>query len=187
VLETALDLLLERQERARGQAKRPGGQVSAPAARRSARMDAERAIEDGDAVARSRPSIATAAAPANDGQVGQQQAAASLPPELPPFPPPFPPPARRAGPREHVPAAVRRAVWTRDAGRCQWPLDSGGSCGSTHQLELDHVVPWARGGAPTVEGLRLLCRRHNRLAARLAFGERCMRRYAAPAAGDLSL
>jgi hypothetical protein len=93
-----------------------------------------------------------------------------------------PPPPRRAGPREHVPAAVRRAVWERDGGRCQWPLDSGGCCGSTHRIELDHRVPWPRGGTPTVDGLRLLCRPHNLLAARLAFGARCMERYAGPRA-----
>ncbi len=85
---------------------------------------------------------------------------------------------RRSGHRETIPAAVRRAVWERDAGRCTWPLDSGGCCGSTRRLELDHRLPWAHGGSPTVEGLRLLCAAHNRLAARQAFGARCVGRYA---------
>lgn len=84
---------------------------------------------------------------------------------------------RRAGPREQIPAAVRRAVWERDGGSCAWQLDAGGCCGSTSRLELDHVVPWASGGTATVEGVRLLCHHHNRPAARLAFGERCMSRY----------
>ena len=88
-----------------------------------------------------------------------------------------PPLHRRTGPREHIPAAVRRAVWERDQGRCVWPLDGGGTCGSTHRLELDHVVPWARFSAPTVENLRVVCHPHNALAARQAFGERCMARY----------
>jgi hypothetical protein len=44
-----------------------------------------------------------------------------------------PPPPRREGPREAIPAAVRGAVWERDAGRCSWPLDSGGCCGSAHR------------------------------------------------------
>jgi HNH endonuclease len=91
-----------------------------------------------------------------------------------------PPSPRRTGPRETIPAAVRRAVWERDQGRCAWPLDAGGCCGSTHQLELDHVVPWARDGEPTVENLRLVCHRHNLLAARRAFGTRVMARYASP-------
>jgi len=85
-----------------------------------------------------------------------------------------PPPA--AADTGHIPAEVRRAVWTRDEGRCQWPLDSGDTCGATHPVELDHVLPRARGGPSTVDNLRILCRRHNDLAARLAFGEQWMER-----------
>jgi 5-methylcytosine-specific restriction endonuclease McrA len=77
---------------------------------------------------------------------------------------------RPSGP-DHVPVAVRRAVWERDGGRCRWPLEGGGTCGSTLRVELDHVVPRARGGASTVDNCRLLCRDHNDLAARLAFGD----------------
>jgi 5-methylcytosine-specific restriction endonuclease McrA len=73
---------------------------------------------------------------------------------------------------------VKRAVWQRDGGRCCWPLDAGGRCGSTHRLELDHLLPRAKGGEPTVENLRLLCGRHNQLAARKSFGARCVERYA---------
>jgi hypothetical protein len=138
VLEAALDLLIEKQARARGQVKRPRATV----------------------------------------QVGAGAGPEAGAPPPPPSPLTKPPPARRDGPREHVPAAVRRAVWVRDHGRCQWPLDSGGCCGSTHQFELDHLLPWARWGPPTVDGLRLLCHPHNLLAARLAFGARCMERYA---------
>lgn len=76
---------------------------------------------------------------------------------------------RPSGP-DHLPAAVRRAVWDRDQGRCQWPLDSGGHCNSTWQVEVDHVVPRALGGPSTVENCRLLCRSHNDLAARLVYG-----------------
>lgn len=78
----------------------------------------------------------------------------------------------------HIPAQVKREVWRRDGGRCQWRLESGGICGSTHRLELDHVVPSALGGLPTVGNLRLLCAGHNRLAARRVFGDACMDRYA---------
>jgi hypothetical protein len=93
-----------------------------------------------------------------------------------------PPPLRRAGIREAIPAAVRRAVWERDRGRCAWPLDAGGCCGSTHRLELDHIVPWARGGESTVANLRVVCARHNAVAARQAFGARTAGRYARSAA-----
>ena len=73
-----------------------------------------------------------------------------------------------------IPAAVEREVRLRDAGRCQFPLDSGGVCGSTTRLQLDHIVPVALGGQATVENLRLLCACHNRYAARLTLGEGVM-------------
>ncbi len=73
---------------------------------------------------------------------------------------------------------MRRAVWQRDGGRCSWPLDSGGCCGSTHRLELDHIEPWALGGDGAAANLRVVCAAHNRLAARQAFGIRWVERYA---------
>jgi hypothetical protein len=75
---------------------------------------------------------------------------------------------------DHIPAHVRREVWKRDGGRCQWALASGGICGSTRHLELDHVRPRARGGASTSSNLRILCKGHNDLAARLALGDEKM-------------
>ncbi len=47
-----------------------------------------------------------------------------------------------------IPAAVKREVWRRDRGRCRY-VDgtSGRRCGSQHLLQIDHVVPYARGGA----------------------------------------
>jgi len=85
---------------------------------------------------------------------------------------------RPSGP-DHVPVAVRRTVWERDRGRCQWPLDAGGICGSTLRVELDHVIPRARGGPSTAENCRLLCRVHNNLAARFAYGDDWMDRFTA--------
>jgi hypothetical protein len=79
----------------------------------------------------------------------------------------------RAG-ADYVSAAVRREVWTRDAGRCQWPLAWGGRCGSGLRVEIDHVIPRARGGPSTASNLRLLCRVHNDLAARREFGDEWM-------------
>ena len=48
---------------------------------------------------------------------------------------------------DHIPAHVRRAVWARDGHRCQWPLSSGGVCGSTRHLQLDHITPLALAAA----------------------------------------
>ncbi len=33
----------------------------------------------------------------------------------------------------YIPAEIRREVWQRDHGRCQWPTEGGGICGSTFQ------------------------------------------------------
>lgn len=87
-----------------------------------------------------------------------------------------------ADPRR-VTAAVRREVWLRDEGRCRWPTADGGICGSTHRLELDHVLPVARGGRPTVANLRVLCDFHNDLAARAAYGDTWMDRFTGRSAG----
>jgi hypothetical protein len=78
-----------------------------------------------------------------------------------------------ANPR-HVPAAVRREVFLRDEGKCQWPLADGGICGSTHRVELDHIVPVGRGGRSTASQMRALCRFHNDLAAREVYGDELM-------------
>jgi len=84
--------------------------------------------------------------------------------------------AEAASASAHVPAEVRRAVWERDGCRCQWRMSSGGVCGSTRRLQLDHIIPRARGGPSTIDNLRVLCAFHNDLAARQAFGEAWIRR-----------
>jgi hypothetical protein len=78
---------------------------------------------------------------------------------------------------DYVPAHVRREVWKRDGGKCQWALASGGICGSTRHLELDHIHPRSLGGASTADNLRVVCKAHNDLAARLALGDDLMNRY----------
>jgi hypothetical protein len=77
-----------------------------------------------------------------------------------------------------VPAKVKREVRARDGGRCQWKLASGGVCGSTVRLEIDHVVPRGKGGPSTEENCRILCRAHNLESARAAYGDALMDRYA---------
>src|SRR6185436_246167 len=60
----------------------------------------------------------------------------------------------------HVPAAVKRQVWTRDGGRCAF-VGSDGRCTETGFLEFHHVEPFALGGLTDVENLQLRCRSHN--------------------------
>jgi 5-methylcytosine-specific restriction endonuclease McrA len=69
----------------------------------------------------------------------------------------------------HIPSAVKRAVWTRDEGRCAF-VGANGRCGVTGFLELHHVVPFAVGGKSTRENLELRCRAHNAHEAALYFG-----------------
>jgi 5-methylcytosine-specific restriction endonuclease McrA len=76
----------------------------------------------------------------------------------------------------HVSAQVRRAVWERDQGQCTFVSGSGRRCETRKFLEYDHVEPVARGGAATVEGMRLRCRAHNQYEAERVFGEGFMSR-----------
>ena len=55
-----------------------------------------------------------------------------------------------------IPAAVRREVWRRDSGCCSYfDRHTGRRCGSRFFLELDHIVPVARGGGAEPANLRL--------------------------------
>jgi 5-methylcytosine-specific restriction endonuclease McrA len=69
----------------------------------------------------------------------------------------------------HIPAAVRRAVWTRDEGRCAF-VGARGRCTERGFLEFHHVVPFADGGAATVENIQLACRAHNQYESDQWFG-----------------
>ena len=64
----------------------------------------------------------------------------------------------------YIPVAVRRDVWRRDNGCCSYvDPHSGRRCGSRYRLEIDHVVPFALGGATELWNLRIRCRAHHRL------------------------
>jgi 5-methylcytosine-specific restriction endonuclease McrA len=84
---------------------------------------------------------------------------------------------RGAAVREPISAETRRQVWQRDGGTCAWVGPDGRRCGSRWKLELDHVVPVARGGRSTIDNLRILCRIHNRLHAEHVFGRAFMARF----------
>ncbi len=75
-----------------------------------------------------------------------------------------------AGRSRRVPAAVRRAVLDRDGGRCAFVDGSGRRCEERRFLELDHVQPVGMGGDHSVSNVRILCRQHNRHAARAVYG-----------------
>jgi 5-methylcytosine-specific restriction endonuclease McrA len=76
---------------------------------------------------------------------------------------------RSKNPR-HIPADVRRQLAERDGRRCAFVSPEGKRCECRHALEIDHIVPIARGGETTLENLRLLCPAHNQFAAEQQFG-----------------
>ncbi len=49
----------------------------------------------------------------------------------------------------------REYILNRDNYRCQ-------CCGSNNNLEIDHILPWSRGGKTNSGNLQVLCRYHNR-------------------------
>jgi hypothetical protein len=61
----------------------------------------------------------------------------------------------------NIPAEVRRAVSARDGGRCAFIATTGRRCGERRFLEFHHIDPYGRGGLPTVDNVKLLCRAHN--------------------------
>lgn len=70
-----------------------------------------------------------------------------------------------------IPSAIRRAVWSRDEGRCAF-IGTDGRCGETGFLEFHHVIPFAVGGPSGADNLQLRCRAHNAHEAVRHFGDR---------------
>jgi 5-methylcytosine-specific restriction endonuclease McrA len=65
----------------------------------------------------------------------------------------------------HIPQSIRNKVFNRDGGRCTFIGNNGVRCNSSWNLEIDHIVPFAKGGENSLDNLRLLCARHNQLEA----------------------
>ena len=74
--------------------------------------------------------------------------------------------------RRHIPAAVKRAVWVRDLGRCAFIGATGHRCHERRFVEFHHLDPAALGGEASVDQIELRCRPHNDYEGRLYFGRR---------------
>ena len=59
------------------------------------------------------------------------------------------------GRRGSIPREIRLAIFQRDGGKCV-------ECGGTFDLQYDHIIPVALGGATTAQNLQLLCAGCNR-------------------------
>jgi len=80
----------------------------------------------------------------------------------------------------HVADSKRRHVWSEFEGRCSYVcLLTGRRYESRKFLQLEHCLPWGKGGGHELENLRLLCATHNRLMAVQVYGEKKL----APAGG----
>ena len=88
---------------------------------------------------------------------------------------PRPPRWRKSSDSRSIPAEVRRAVWKRDGGQCTFRSETGQRCSARRGLQFDHLHAFARGGEPTVSGIRLLCSAHNLHEAERTFGVEFMR------------
>jgi 5-methylcytosine-specific restriction endonuclease McrA len=70
--------------------------------------------------------------------------------------------------RDVIPREVKLAVFERDGGRCV-------ECGASFEIQYDHVIPVARGGANTVANRQILCAPCNQKKARRSDDRRCSR------------
>src|SRR5215831_20217202 len=73
--------------------------------------------------------------------------------------------------------SVKRIVEKRDLGKCQWPSEDGGICGSTHRVQFHHIQDRGKGGLGTLANVIQLCQKHNLLAAEISWGEEHMARF----------
>ncbi len=74
----------------------------------------------------------------------------------------------------YVPAEVRRGIWQRNGGQCTFIDAEGNRCKERRLIQIEHCDPFARGGPSTVENCCLLCAGHNQYRAREVFGETFM-------------
>jgi len=62
---------------------------------------------------------------------------------------------------------LRRLIEARSQGQCEFVSKEGKRCQSKHFQEKDHIQPRALGGGDNPMNLRILCRSHNQLSAKL--------------------
>ena len=77
----------------------------------------------------------------------------------------------------NIPLKVRDEVFLRDGGKCTYIGSDGRKCQSRWNLQIDHIVPFARGGDNSPGNLRLLCGKHNRLEAERVYGSLHLERF----------
>ena len=76
-----------------------------------------------------------------------------------------------------IPAAVKRAVYERDGGRCRYEDEQGRRCTARQGLEFHHRRPFGHGGDHSVENVSLACKCHNGYLAEVDYGREAMARH----------
>jgi 5-methylcytosine-specific restriction endonuclease McrA len=77
----------------------------------------------------------------------------------------------------HIPAAIRRAVYERDGGRCRYVDAQGRRCTAREGLDFHHRHPFGQGGGHSGDNVSLMCRVHNHLLAEIDYGRGAMARH----------
>ena len=72
--------------------------------------------------------------------------------------------------RNHIPNETLRQLLERDGLSCSYTAEDGHRCGEQAFLQIHHEQAWAKGGADSLDNLRLVCAPHNRLLAERDFG-----------------
>ena len=76
-----------------------------------------------------------------------------------------------------IPAAVKRAVYERDGGRCRYEDEQGRRCTARQGLEFHHRRPFGHGGDHSVANIALACKCHNGYLAEVDYGREAMARH----------
>ncbi len=72
--------------------------------------------------------------------------------------------------KRFVRLTVKRKIYQRAKGQCEFTKQEGHRCQSRHQLEFDHIQSVSHGGHSEVDNLQLLCRFHNQLKVKYTHG-----------------
>ena len=76
-----------------------------------------------------------------------------------------------------IPAAVKRAVYERDGGRCRYEDEQGRRCTARQGLEFHHRRPFGHGGDHSVDNVSLACKCHNAYLAEVDYGREAIARH----------
>jgi 5-methylcytosine-specific restriction endonuclease McrA len=80
--------------------------------------------------------------------------------------------------RPYISVFVRRQLLHRTGSRCAYiSVMTGRRCNETKNLQVEHIVPFGKGGSSDLENLTLLCPQHNLLRAIEAYGQNRMKHY----------